>query len=124
MHSRPFSWAINTCDTTKGLPVVVFNPHGFDAEQLVQVNKQYSRVLDVGGNEVPSQLVHSSTYECYWRQDTMFKAHVPALGYAVYYLSEAEPAAEEDIATDVGAAASALSSCGAYAAAYQWCFIY
>lgn len=117
---QTISWAINTCDPTKGLPVVVFNPHGFDAEQLVQVNKQYSRVLDANGNEVPSQLVHSSTYECYWRQDTMFKAQVPALGYAVYYLSEAEPAAEEAIATDVGATASALSSCGAHAAATAW----
>ncbi len=84
---QTISWAIGTEDSSKGLPVVVFNPHGFDAEQLVQVNKQFTRVVDCDGNEVPSQLVHSTTLECYWREDTLFKAKVPALGYAVYYLS-------------------------------------
>ncbi len=92
---QTISWAINTADTSKGLPVVVFNPHGFDTDELVQVNKQYSRVLDCEGNEIPSQLVHSTTLECYWRQDTLFKAHVPALGYAVYYLTDSEPAVTE-----------------------------
>lgn len=88
---QTISWAIGTPDREKGLPVVVFNPHGFDAEQLVQINRQYSRVLDHNGNPVLSQLVYSSTHECTWRSDTLFKAHVPALGYAVYYLTNDEP---------------------------------
>ncbi|MBQ4353406.1 MAG: alpha-mannosidase [Clostridia bacterium] len=88
---QTLSWAIGTPDMEKGLPVVVFNPHSFDADQLVQVNRQYSRVTDADGNPVLSQHVHASSYECYWRRDTLFKAHVPALGYAVYYLSDGEP---------------------------------
>ena len=83
---QTISWAIGTPDREKGLPVVVFNPHSFDVDQLVLLNKQSPYVYDCEGNEVPSQLVHSTTLECYWRQDTLFKAHVPALGYAVYYL--------------------------------------
>ena len=85
---QTISWTIDTSDTSKGLPVVIFNPHSFDAKQLVQVNRQYPKVLDSVGREIPSQLVHASSYECYWKKDTLFEAHVPALGYAVYYLSE------------------------------------
>lgn len=106
---QTISWVIDTSDTSKGLPVVVFNPHGFDAEQLVQVNKQYARVLDFEGREVPSQLVHSTTYECCWRQDTLFKAHVPALGYAVYYLADAETEAAGSENAGVAAEESAVA---------------
>lgn len=87
---QTISWAIDTSDREKGLPVVVFNPHSFDVTSTVQVNKQYPRVFDDKGNEVPSQLVHSTTLECFRRQDTLFTAHVPALGYAVYYLRDGE----------------------------------
>jgi len=96
---QTISWVIDTADKSKGLPVVVFNPHGFDAEQLVQVNKHASRILDDKGNEIPFQLVHSTTYECTWRNDTIFKAKVPALGYAVYYLSEVEIAFGGEVLT-------------------------
>lgn len=91
---QTISWAIKTSGNGHDgnrLPVVVFNPHSFDVDQLVLVNKQYLNVYDSEGNEVPSQLVHSTTLECYWRQDTLFKAHVPALGYAVYYLDGYAP---------------------------------
>ena len=87
---QTLSWVIDTANTEKGLPVVVFNPHGFDVEELVQVNKQYTCVKDCDGSPVPTQLVHSTTLECYWRKDTLFKAKVPALGYAVYYLTNEE----------------------------------
>lgn len=87
---QTISWAIDTSDVSKGLPVVVFNPHGFDAKQMVQVNRQYTKVIDSAGQVIPSQLVHASSYECYRKKDTLFQASVPALGYAVYYLSEAE----------------------------------
>ncbi len=92
---QSISWAIGMEEPAKGLPVVVFNPHGFAVDTLVQVNKQYSRVMDCDGNEVMSQLVHSTTLECDWRRDTLFGAHVPALGYAVYYLASGEPAVKE-----------------------------
>lgn len=83
---QTISWAIDTGDSSKGLPVVVFNPHGFTAETAVQVNMESTGVTDSDGNAVPFQLVHASSNECYWRHDTLFAARIPALGYRVYYL--------------------------------------
>lgn len=97
---QTISWMIDTSDREKGLPVIVFNPHGFDVDELVQINKQFERVRDCNGNEIPSQLVHSTTLECFWRKDTIFKVHVPALGYAVYYCDNVRPS---DITSDVAA---------------------
>jgi len=85
---QSISWLINTKDTSKGLPVVVFNPYGFEAEQLVVLNRQCSVVTDSDGNVIPSQYVHATSQECTFRQDTLFRAKVPALGYAVYYLTD------------------------------------
>ncbi len=87
---QTIAWKIDTKDDSKGQPVIVFNPHSFDAEQLVQLNGQWNCVKDCDGNVVPSQLVHSTTHECYWRKDTLFSARVPALGFAVYYVSNVE----------------------------------
>ncbi len=84
---QTISWAIDTSDNSKGLPIVVFNPHGFPAEQIVQVNRHCTAVVDSKGNPVPSQLVNAPSVECTWRKDTIFKAKVPALGYAVYYVT-------------------------------------
>ncbi len=88
---QTISWAIGTPDKEKGLPVVVFNPHGFDVEQLILVNKEKLHVYDCEGNEVVSQRVHSTTLECYCRDDILFKAKVPALGYSVYYIDGEVP---------------------------------
>ncbi len=85
---QTISWAIDTSDKSKGLPVVVFNPNGFPIEETIQLNTQAGEVVDSEGNPVPSQLVHASSTECMWRKDTIFKAKVPALGYAVYYLQK------------------------------------
>lgn len=84
------SWKIDTQDRTLGQPVVIFNSHGFDGEQLVQINGQFNTVKDHSGNTVDSQLVYSTVNECYRRQDTLFKAKVPSLGYSVYYVSNIE----------------------------------
>ena len=84
---QTISWAISTIeDKEKGLPVFVFNPHSFPVHTCVQVNQCCHGVTDKDGNNVPFQLVHSTTKECYNREDTAFMADVPALGYAVYYL--------------------------------------
>jgi len=87
---QTISWAIDTSDKSKGLPVVVFNPHGFEVTHTVQVNKEFNKVSDNNGNTIASQLVHSSTQECYNRKDTLFTATVPALGYNVYYLDNSD----------------------------------
>lgn len=83
---QSISWAIDTSDNSKGVPVVLFNPNGFGVKELVQVNCKCKGVVDSEGNRVLSQPVHSTTMECYWRTDTIFQAEIPAMGYAVYYL--------------------------------------
>ena len=94
---QTLSWAVDTsADRELGLPVFVFNPHSFDVEEFIQVNKKAIGVKDADGNDVPSQLVHSSTLECYWRDDIAFRAKVPALGWAVYYLQGADENRPED----------------------------
>ena len=85
---QSISWKIDTGDMSKGIPVVLFNPHGFDVEETVQINYHCSGVKDSEGNDVPCQRVYSTVAECFWRDDTIFTAKVPALGYAVYYLQE------------------------------------
>ncbi len=85
---QAISWKINTKDSAFGQPVVVFNPHPFDAERIVQINGQFNAVKDSDGNVVLSQLVYSTVNECYNRKDTIFSARVKALGYSVYYISD------------------------------------
>ncbi len=88
---QTLSWAVDTsCDKEKGLPVFVFNPHPFEVEQFITVNKYADTVVDVDGNEVENQLVRSSVKECFERDDVCFIAKVPPLGYSVYYLVGAE----------------------------------
>lgn len=83
---QSISWAIDTSDNSKGTPLVVFNSNSFAVEELVRVNSQCKGIVDNKGNRVLSQMVHSTVQECFGRGDTIFKANVPAMGYAVYYL--------------------------------------
>ena len=86
---QSISWATDTsADRDKGLPVFVFNPHGFDVDSVVSVNQQHAGVRDAQGNEVPSQIITSGAAPCSGRGNTAFRARIPALGYAVYYLHD------------------------------------
>ena len=87
---QSLSWAIDTSDASKGLPIVVFNPHSWEVETMVTINKQASRIYDRQGNIVPIQQVFSPAHNVYERKDTMFKATVPACGYSVYYFKDGE----------------------------------
>lgn len=89
---QSLSWAIDTSDAQKGCPIVVFNPRGFDAEELITVNAQVSGIADEEGNMLPVQPVRSQTFSCKARSDTAFLAKVPAMGYATYYRKETEGA--------------------------------
>ena len=82
---QSLSWAIDTSSASRGFPIVVFNPHPFDIEDTVQINKQLDCIVDGEGNEVPLQHVQSQTIMCMGRSDTLFTARVPAMGYATYY---------------------------------------
>ncbi len=88
---QTISWAIDTSDTSKGLPVIVFNPHPWEYNGLVTINKQAGSVFDNHGNAVRFQQIFSPAHNVYRRDDTMFEASVPALGYRVYYIKTEEP---------------------------------
>ncbi len=93
---QSISWATDTsADKDKGLPVFVFNPHGYEIESVVTVNQRSESVVDAEGNVVLSQSVTSPAAPCSSRTDTAMRVKVPALGYAVYYLRE-EGAAEQE----------------------------
>lgn len=102
---QSLSWAIDTSDAQKGYPIVVFNPHGFDVEELITVNAQVPEITDAEGNALPIQEVRSQTFSCKARSDTAFLAKVPAMGYATYYRKEAggAPAATEDCSLRIDA---------------------
>ena len=91
---QTLSWRIGTDRREKGLPVVLFNPHSFPVKAPVQINRAAGSVVSASGEPVLCQPVLSSTYECTWRQDTLFEAEVPALGWAVYYAGGDKPKEE------------------------------
>ncbi len=83
---QTISWNINTEEHKYlGMPIVFFNPHGFDVSTTVQLNQQNTSVVDVNGNKVPIQYVRSKTAACYERNDVLVNVSVPALGYTIYY---------------------------------------
>ena len=85
---QTISWQINTNGNRSGIPFVLFNPHSFDADELVQIYHCPNSLQDPDGNDLPYQRIYSTTEECFWRTDILFKAHVPAMGYAVYYIND------------------------------------
>lgn len=85
---QTISWKINTTGNKTGMPVVLFNPHAFDVDEPVRIFRSAVRLTDRDGQDVPYQKIYSTTEEAFWRADTLFKAHVPAMGYAVYYLND------------------------------------
>ncbi len=85
---QSLSWQIDTSPNRSGFPFVIFNPHSFDIDATVRRLHCANSVEDAEGNPVPFQKAYSTTAECFWRTDTIFKAHVPAMGYAVYYIND------------------------------------
>ena len=66
-------------------PVVVFNPHSYEAEIPVRMYHPSKSVTDSEGNEVTFQNVRSSRSNDD-HLDTIFLAKVPAFGYNTYWL--------------------------------------
>lgn len=92
-------------------PVVVFNPHAFPVRSFVRTNYPSAAVTDGAGHPVTFQNVRSSRSNDS-HLDTLFLADVPALGYALYWLSWMDDSAvtddcfraiEKDYGTDVKA---------------------
>ncbi len=70
----------------QGTPVVVFNPHAFEAEGPVRVLCRIGSVRDDHGNPIPLQRVRASRTNGEDRWDGLFMAKVPALGYRLYWV--------------------------------------
>ena len=86
---QTISWAIDTSDNSRGIPIVIFNPLPYESERVVTVNQirnLIGSIEDEDGNTVPIQYVHALTARTYGRQDVVFKANLPAYGYAIYYI--------------------------------------
>ena len=83
--AQSLSWKIDTTDKTHGLPIVLFNTHPFDVEEVVEINANASSLKDMDGNAVPFVNVPSEPQPVFDRDNAIFKAKVPAMGYAVYY---------------------------------------
>lgn len=82
---QSLSWKIDTTDKTHGLPIVLFNSHSFDVEEVIEINANAASLKDVNGNDVPFVNVPSEPAPVFERDNAIFKAKVPAMGYAVYY---------------------------------------
>ena len=85
---------INTNELPDGEPIVLFNGLGWDRKSIVSCNLPAGStadyiILDPSGNEVPSQIIVKNELE----REIIFKARVPAIGYAVYGLKKQRPAA-------------------------------
>jgi len=68
-------------------PLVVFNALGFDREVPVTAILDADYVEDADGNPVPSQIIVASRHIFEDRGDTRFLAKVPALGYALFWMT-------------------------------------
>ncbi len=82
---QTLSWQIDTTKKDYGLPVVIFNPHSFEVEALIEINAHAKEVRDPDGKEIPFTNAVSEAMPVFGRDNAIFKAKVPALGYAVYY---------------------------------------
>ena len=82
---QTISWKIDTTKKEYGLPIVLFNSHAFDVEEVVEINANATCIRDVNGKEIPFTNVVSEAMPVFERDNAIFKAKIPALGYAVYY---------------------------------------
>lgn len=79
----------------QGTPVIVFNPHAFEAEGPVRILCRIGSVRDDSGHFVPVQRVRASRTNGKDHWDGLFMANVPAFGYRLYWVffeEELQPA--------------------------------
>jgi len=84
-RSKEYDWSFwgnKTC----GTPIVVFNPHGFEAEGNVILRRPVKAVRDDEGNVVPAQAIRATRTNGKDKFDGIFRAKVPAMGYKLYWL--------------------------------------
>ena len=70
----------------QGTPVVVFNPHEFEAYSTVQIRQPIRMVRDNNGTIIPVQPVRANRTDDGDCTDGIFRALIPALGYKLYWI--------------------------------------
>ena len=88
---QSISWAVDTSDMSKGIPVLIFNPHSWEYNGFITINKYADAIFDNSGNPVLIQQVFSPAHNVYRRTDTMFEVKIPAFGYSTYYIKKSKP---------------------------------
>ncbi len=73
-----------------GTPVVVFNPHPFEAQAQVQVFGAVKYATDENDTNIPLQVVRASRTNGADKWDSLFTAKVPGLGYRLYWIYQDE----------------------------------
>ena len=105
---QTISWQIDTADAEKGIPLVLFNPHDFPVETVVQVvSRDGVGIFDEQGQPVPSQTVHAAAH-LVGKIDRAFAVSLPPLGYKTYYTRPVEDAAAME--SPVSAAGNVLEN--------------
>ncbi len=84
-HSKETNWNLWELDGL-GTPIVVFNPHPFEATTPVQVPNGLTYATDENDNEIPIQVVRASRTNGPDKWDSVFYAKVPAMGYRLYWV--------------------------------------
>ena len=83
--SKENSWLLWD-DGVRGTPMIVFNTLSWDIEAPVLVNKDIKGITDSLDEVQPVQRVRGSRLMEGQLYDALFLAHVPAMGYALYWL--------------------------------------
>jgi alpha-mannosidase len=96
---QSLAWNIDIPYQEAMTPIVVFNPHAWDAKVSVEVDlgaiQADDILLDDAGRQVPMQIVRPPALIGGWRKRVSFVAELPALGYRVYQVVAPDPAARE-----------------------------
>ena len=97
VRSKETDWSL-WANNGQGSPVVVFNPHGFEAEGDVRIRRPVRCVKDDDGNDVPSQIIRATRTNGMDKWDAIFRTRVPAMGYRLFWIFlEGEEAKNGDL---------------------------
>lgn len=94
---QKIGWKIDTTFAPVGSsPVLIYNPNAFPVKDVVRINFSADEVYGWNGQKVVFQKVFSHTSVCTGREDTIFEASVPAMGWNCYYLKYSEIKSENE----------------------------
>lgn len=90
---QSLSWAVDTSDSSKGVPTVVFNSLPFEVEDTVIITEAGPKAIvvrDNEGNIVASQAVVAERHLTSINPETIIRVRIPAMGYKTFYYEKAE----------------------------------